>query len=182
MCWQINILSQFWWISKIILHTQPLHKSHTKWHILPFPACLNITLFDCALHSTSSSKQHSSSTTTNLKHSESCKSSIPRKRSEVTWKGGLLRQVLSKVLHTTAAAAQLCCTDAYIWLASFFSGGKPDKPHLRSCDFCIVPSAKQHTFTKTSHSFISILAAKPDGVWLNGPAWPAIYGEGLGFA
>lgn len=127
---------------------------------LPFSACLNITLFDCALHSTSSSKQHSSSTTTNLKHSESCKSSIPRKRSEVTWNGGLSHQVLS----TTAAAAQLCCTDACIWLASFFRGGKPDKPHLRSCDFCIVPTAKQHTFTKTSHSFISILAAKPDGV------------------
>lgn len=127
---------------------------------LPFSACLNITLFDCALHSTSGSKQHSSSTTTNLNHSESCKSSIPRKRSEVTWNGGLPHQVLS----TTAAAAQLCCTDACIWLASFFRGGKPDKPHLRSCDFCIVPTAKQHTFTKTSHSFISILAAKPDGV------------------
>lgn len=61
-------------------------------------------------------------------------------------------------------SAVLPLVDARIWLASVFRGGKPDKPHLRSCDFYIVPTAKQHTFTKTSRSLISILAAKPDGV------------------
>lgn len=99
---------------------------------------------------------------------------------------GLKSSALKSAVHYISIvqlnSTVLPWVDAYMCLASFFRGGKPDKPHLRGCDFYIVPTAKQHTFTKTSNSFISILAAKPDGVWLNGPAWPALYGEGLGFA